>query len=235
MKQTHRDFIDGARGALPILPGVVPFAMICSVAAISVGLTPFEAMSMSFIVFAGASQLAVLQLIGEGAFWLVMVLTAWVINLRFTMYSAALAPYLQDEPMRRKIPFIYVLSDQAFGVTMSHFANKMPVNPAWYYYGVSSTIALMWTLSAIAGALLGTLVPESWGLEFAFPLSFMALMFAALKDRPAILAALVGGTSAILAKGLPYNLGLVLAALLGIGAGVLAETLAERKPQKAAP
>lgn len=229
MKSTHRDFFDGARGALPILLGVIPFAMICSVAAISVGLSPFEAMSMSFIVFAGASQLAVLQLMGQGAFWGVMLLTAWVINLRFTMYSAALAPYLQKEPLHRKLPFIYVLSDQAFGVTMSHFANEMPANPAWYFYGAAGTIALTWALSATIGALLGTLIPSSWGFEFAFPLSFMALMFAALKDRPTLLAALVGGTIAVLAQGLPYNLGLILAALLGIGAGVLAETQTERK------
>jgi predicted branched-subunit amino acid permease len=78
-------------------------------------------------------------------------------------------------------------------------------------------------------------VPESWGLDFAFPLSFMALMFAALKDRPAVIAALVGGTSAILTKGLPYNLGLVLAASLGIGAGVLAETLTEKRVTEVAP
>ena len=126
MKDTHRDFIDGARGVLPILLGVVPFGMICSVAAVSVGLTPFEAIGMNFIVFAGASQLVVLQLMGEGAIWLVMVLTAWVINLRFTMYSAALAPYLQKEPLHRKIPFAFILSDQAFGVTMSYFANDIP-------------------------------------------------------------------------------------------------------------
>jgi predicted branched-subunit amino acid permease len=231
MKPIYRDFIDGARGALPILPGVIPFAMICSVTAVSVGLTPFEAMGMSFIVFAGASQLAVLQLMGEGAFWLVMVLTAWVINLRFTMYSAALAPYLREEPMQRKIPFVFALSDQAFGVTMSHFANEIPANPAWYYYGAAGIIWLTWTISAVAGALLGTLVPESWGLEFAFPLSFMALMFAALKDRPGVLAALVGGVSAVIFKGLPYNLGLVLAATLGIGAGVMAERHAEKKAE----
>ena len=235
MKTTHRDFIDGVRGALPILLGVVPFAMICSVAAVSVGLTPFEAMGMSFIVYAGASQLAVLQLMGEGAFWLIMVLTAWVINLRFTMYSAALAPYLQKEPIYRKAPFAYILSDQAFGVSMSHFANAKPANPAWYYYGAAFTVWLTWTISAIVGALLGALVPASWGLDFAFPLSFMALMFAALKDRPAVLAALVGGTSAVIAKGVPYNLGLVLAALLGIGAGVLAENIAEKKKQGLAP
>lgn len=223
--------MDGARDALPVLTGVAPFAMICSVTAVSVGLTPFEAMGMSLIVFAGASQLAVLQLMSEGAFWLVMVLTAWVINLRFTMYSATLAPYLRDQPMRRKLPFVFALSDQAFGVTMSHFSNEMPANPAWYYYGAAGTIWLTWITSSVAGALLGTLVPESWGLDFAFPLSFMALMFAALKDRPGVLAALVSGSCAILFKGLPYNLGLVLAATLGISAGVMAERHAEKKEE----
>ena len=234
MQNKHRDFIDGARDSLPILLGVVPFALICSVAAVSVGLTPYEAMGMSLIVFAGASQLAVLQLMGQGAVWLVMVLTAWTINLRFSMYSATLAPYLQEEPLHRKAPFAYILSDQAFGVTMSHFANEMPSNPAWYYYGAAAAIWFAWQISSLVGALLGTLVPASWGLDFAFPLSFMALMFAALKDRPAVIAALVGGLSAILAKGLPYNLGLVLAALLGIGAGVFVENLSAQKLQEAA-
>lgn len=233
MKSTHRDFITGARDTLPILLGVVPFAMICSVAAVSVGLTPLEAMGMSFIVYAGASQLAVLQLLGEGAVWLVMVLTAWTINLRFTMYSATLSPYLQKEPPHRKAPFAYILSDQAFGVTMGHFTNKMPANPAWYFYGSATMVWVTWQASSIAGALLGTLVPASWGLDFAFPLSFMALMFAALKDRPAVLAALVGGLVAVLAKGLPYNLSLVLAELLGIGAGILAETVSGKQMQEA--
>ncbi|MFZ5912070.1 MAG: AzlC family ABC transporter permease [Chloroflexota bacterium] len=231
MRSRHRDFITGARHSLPILLGVAPFAMICSVAAVSVGLTPLEAAGMSLIVFAGASQLAVLQLLGQGAPWLVMVLTAWVINLRFTMYSATLAPHLQKEPLPRKAPFAYILSDQAFGVTMSHFANEMPANPPWYFYGAAAAVWGAWQAGSVAGALLGALVPESWGLDFAFPLSFMALMFAALKDRPAVIAALVGGSSAILAKGLPYNLGLVLAALLGIGAGVLAERLSIQEMQ----
>jgi predicted branched-subunit amino acid permease len=149
------------------------------------------------------------------------------------MYSATLAPYLQKEPLLRKAPFAYILSDQAFGVTMSRFANELPANPAWYFYGSAATVWVTWNISAFVGALLGTLVPSSWGLDFAFPLSFMALMFAALKDRPAVLAALVGGVIAVLAKGLPYNLGLVLAALLGIGAGMLAETVSRKQLQGA--
>ncbi len=223
MKSTQQDFLTGARDSLPILLGVVPFAMICSVAAISMGLSSFEAVGMSFIVFAGASQLAVLQLLGEGALWVVMLLTAWVINLRFTMYSAGLAPYLQKEPLRRKIPFAYILSDQSFGVTMSHLANHSPANPALYFYGAAFAVWLTWIISAIIGALLGSLIPASWGLDFAFPLSFMALLFAALKDRPTVIAALVGGISAVIFNGLPYNLGLILAATLGILAGIFAE------------
>ena len=226
--------MSGARDALPILLGVVPFATICGVAAVSVGLTPFEAIGMTFIVYAGASQLAVFQLMSTGSPWFIMVLTAWIINVRFTMYSAALAPFLHKEPLSRKAPFAYMLSDQAFGVTMSRFSNELPANPAWYFYGAAAAVYVTWNISATAGALLGTLVPKSWGFDFAFPLSFMALMFAALKDRPTVLAALVGGISAVLAKGLPYNLGLVLAATLGIAAGALAETVSSRQLQGAA-
>jgi predicted branched-subunit amino acid permease len=219
----RRDFIAGARETLPILLGVIPFATICGVAAVSVGLTPFEAIAMTLIVYAGASQLAVFQLMGSGGGWLIMVVTAWIINVRFTMYSAALAPYLQKEPFHRKAPFAYMLSDQAFGVTMSRFSNALPSKPAWYFYGSVLTVWAAWNISATAGALLGTLVPESWGFDFAFPLSFMALMFAALKNRPGAVAALAGGITAVVMNGLPYNLGLVLGALTGITAGVLSE------------
>jgi len=225
----HKDFFAGVHAATPILLGVVPFALVSGVAAVSVGLTPLESIGMSIIVFAGASQLAVFQLMSTGSPWIIMVLTAWVINLRFSMYSATLAPYLQKLSLSQKAPLAYMLSDQAFGVTMSHFAKGEPVNHRWFYFGAGSTIWLTWQISAISGSLLGALVPSNWGFDFAFPLSFLALMFAALRDRPTVLAALTGGCFAVLAKGWPYNLGFVLAALLGISAGLLAETFKAQK------
>lgn len=229
MKFFPADFFAGSRAALPILLGVVPFALISGVAAVSVGLTTGEAVGMSFIVFAGASQLAVFQLISAGSPWLIMVLTAWVINLRFTMYSASLAPYMQKLSLWQKALLAYMLSDQAYGVSMSAFVGNSAVSHRWFYFGAALTIWITWQVSAVTGALLGALVPASWGFDFAFPLSFMALMFAALRDRPTVLAALVGGTVAVLAKGLPYNLGLVLAALLGILAGYTSEMRLTRK------
>jgi 4-azaleucine resistance transporter AzlC len=224
-----KDFFAGARGALPILIGVIPFAMISGVAAVSVGLTFFETMGMSVIVFAGASQLAVFQLMSVGSPWIIMVLTAWVINLRFTMYSATLAPYLKKLSVWQKALLAYMLSDQAFGVSLSYFAANERVNHRWFYFGTALTIWAAWQISAVIGALLGALVPASWGFDFAFPLSFMALMFGALRDYPTVIAALIGGSIAVLAKGLPYNTGLVLAIFLGIVAGCLAESLKDRQ------
>lgn len=228
MRRPPADFFAGVRAALPILLGVVPFAMICGVAGVSVGLSPFESAGMSVVVFAGASQLVVLQLIQAGSPWLIMLLTAWVINLRFTMYSAALAPFLEKIAARKKAALAYMLSDQAFGVSMARFASDPPARPEWFYFGVAATIWGVWQVSALIGALLGALIPPGWGFDFAFPLSFMALMFGALRDRPTTLAAAVGGLAAVLAKGLPYNLGLALAVALGIAAGLAAETLTKK-------
>jgi predicted branched-subunit amino acid permease len=225
----NKDFFAGVQGALPILIGVIPFAMISGVAAVSVGLTFFETVGMSVIVFAGASQLAVFQLMNVGSPWIIMVLTAWIINLRFTMYSATLAPYLQKLSVGQKALLAYMLSDQAFGVSVSHFVTNEKVSHRWFYFGAALTIWVTWQISAIIGALLGAIVPASWGFDFAFPLSFMALMFAALRDSPMVVAALAGGIIAVLAKGLPYNTGLVLAIFLGIAAGYLAESLSTRQ------
>ena len=224
----NKDFFAGVRGALPILIGVIPFAMVSGVAAASVGLTLFETVGMSVIVFAGASQLVVFQLMSAGSPWIIMVLTAWIINLRFMMYSATLAPYLQKLSVGRKALLAYMLSDQAFGISVSHFVVNEKVSHRWFYFGAALIIWIAWQISAIIGALLGALVPASWGLDFAFPLSFMALMFAALSDYPTVVAALAGGIIAVLAKGLPYNIGLVLAIFLGIAAGYLAESMKTR-------
>ena len=221
----NKDFSAGVRGSLPILIGVIPFAMISSVAAVSVGLTFFETVGISLVVFAGASQMVVFQLMTAGSPWIIMVLTAWVINLRFTMYSATLAPYLQKLSVWQKALLAYMLSDQAFGISLSHFVIAEEVNHRWFYFGSALTIWVAWQISALVGALLGALVPASLGFDFAFPLSFMALMFAALRDRPTVVAALAGGIIAVLGKGLPYNTGLVLATFLGIAAGYLAENL----------
>jgi len=218
-------FLSGVRAIAPILLGVFPFGVIAGVAAIEAGIGPLQAIAISPIVFAGASQLAAIDLIARDAAPLVIVLTALVINARFAMYSASLAPSLRDLPLRTKAPAAYLLTDQAFAVSVLHF-DRHPADlatTAAYYFGSAIPLWVTWQVSSVVGVVIGSGVPAEWSLDFAIPLVFMALLFPAVKDRGTRVAALVAGIAAVVLIGLPLNLGLLAAAALGITAGVVSE------------
>ncbi|WP_455385092.1 AzlC family ABC transporter permease [Acidihalobacter prosperus] len=233
MQTTRRSaFSNGFLAIAPIIPGVIPFGMICGVTAVKAGLSPEVAMGMSVFIFAGASQLATVQLLAQGALPAVILFTALVINLRFAMYSASLAPHFQHLPKRWRWLIAYLLTDQGYAMSINHFLSDNPTAQArkhWFYFGTGVAMWGVWQPATIAGILLGATIPTSWSLDFAIPLTFMALLIPGLRDRPTLVAAVVGGSVAVLAAGLPFNLGLVLAAVSGIGAGLATETLARRR------
>lgn len=230
-------FWAGARTAAPLLLGMIPFGLVAGIAAVEAGLTAFQGQALSIIVYAGAAQLAALQLIEHGAAPLVVAATALIINLRFVMYSASLAPHLQYLSARQKLPLAYVLTDQAYAVAVTRFDRGLP--PAArrpYYLGAALAVWITWQGATAAGLLVGAGVPEAWDLGFAVPLTFMALLVPTLKDRPAVAAAAVGGLVAAAAFALPFNLGLIVAALCGVGAGLLAEAFVpKRQKEEEAP
>lgn len=218
-------FAAGFKAQLPVLLGVAPFAMIFGVTAVSLDLPAAPAMGMSLIVFAGAAQLVAVQLISGGAPLLVILASTFFINLRFLMYSASLAPHLQQTSLPHKGWLAYLLTDQAYAISIAHFTEQ-PHAPykSFYYMGAGVALAVTWQISTAVGIFLGAQVPASWSLDFAVPLTFLALVFPALKDWPAALAAVGAGLTAVLAANLPYNMGLIAAALTGIFIGYLAET-----------
>ena len=217
-----RDALAGAKAVSPVLLGVAPFATIAGIAGVEIGFTPWQAIGMSLIVFAGAAQLAGIALIGEGANALVVILTAAVINLRFMMYSASIAPYFERLGVGVKALFAYLLTDQAYAVAVTRFREAEPVARGSYYSGAALAMWGTWQLGTAAGALLGAGVPEGWSLDFAIPLTFIALLVPNVKDRPSLFAALLGGLAAVALRGLPYNIGLIVAALSGVTGGVWA-------------
>jgi 4-azaleucine resistance transporter AzlC len=223
---TSRDaFVAGVRSILPILLGVFPFGVIAGVAAIEAGLGTLQAIALSPIVFAGASQLATVDLIARDAAPVVIVLTALVINARFGMYSASLAPWLRGLRPSSKALAAYLLTDQAFAVSVIHFErdqNDLGLRTA-YFFGAATPLWVTWQVSSVVGVVIGSGVPPEWSLDFAIPLVFMALLFPAVKDRGTRVAAVVAALAAVALIGLPLNLGLLAAATLGITAGVVAE------------
>lgn len=218
----RRAFRSGVRDFAPIIAGVIPFGAIAGIAAVDAGLNIAQAIGMSVIVLAGASQLATIDLLGQDAALFTVVFTALVINARFVMYSASLASYAKPLPPAQKASMAYLLTDQAYAFSINRFTDRSEAPPVRYayYLGVGLTLWVVWQISTAAGALLGAFVPESLSLDFAIPLVFIALLVPALRDRSDALAAVTAGFVAVAAAGLPYNLSLISAAVTGVAVGV---------------
>jgi predicted branched-subunit amino acid permease len=140
------------------------------------------------------------------------------------MYSAALAPHFRDFPAPWRYGLPYVLTDQAFAVSIGRFDDTTgPGYRRRFFTGAAFALWVTWQVTTLAGVTAGTRIPASWSLDFAIPLVFLALLVPTLRDRPSVLAALVGGTVAVVGNDLPYHSGLLVAALCGVAAGVAAD------------
>ena len=224
MTDSARSFLAGVRSELPLLIGVFPFGLIYGASALASGLPPAAAQAMSAVVFAGAAQFIAAQLIHSGAPAAVVILTIAVVNLRHVLYSASVAPYVERLPLRWRSWLAYLLTDEAYAVTIVHYETS-GITPTghWFFLGAGASLWATWQLSTALGIFLGTTVPAAWPLDFAVPLTFIALVMPTLIDRPAALAALSAGVISVLAHALPYQSGLMLAALAGIGVGMILE------------
>jgi 4-azaleucine resistance transporter AzlC len=224
MNERIKFFWDGVRAELPLLVGVFPFGMIYGALALNAGLSKAASQMMSSIVFAGSSQLIATQLIHDAAPGLVIVLTIAVVNLRHMLYSASLAPFLASLSMRWKVLLSYLLTDEAYAPTIIKYERE-GVQPFshWFLFGAGLALWTTWQVSTAVGIFLGGSIPEAWSLDFALPLTFIAMVVPALKGRPYVAAALSAGVTALVAYSLPYKLGLILAALVGIVVGTILE------------
>lgn len=224
MTEQSRQFWAGVRAEIPLLIGVFPFGLIYGALALNAGLSPAAAQMMSWIVFAGSSQFITTQLVHESAPGLVIVLTIAVVNLRHMLYSASMAPYLASLSTRWKALLSYFLTDEAYAPSIMHYEEKgITPHAHWFLLGAGLSLWLDWQISTALGIFLGAAIPETWSLDFALPLTFIAMVVPVLKNQPAIAAALSAGVVALVAFPLPYKLGLILAALAGILVGTVLE------------
>jgi predicted branched-subunit amino acid permease len=210
-----------------MLVGVVPFGLVAGASPVAEGLGAGAAIGFSTIVFAGASQLAAIDVLGDGGSALVAALAAWTINLRMVLYSASLAPHLAHESLRTRIGVAYLLTDQAYAVSITEITSEQgqaPERRVPYYLGAALTLWGSWQLSTIAGTLIGSSVPDDVPLEFAVPLVFLVLLIPAINSRPAVVAAAVGGFGAVIAAELGAgSLSLTVGAVAGIVAGAVVD------------
>jgi 4-azaleucine resistance transporter AzlC len=228
----RREFLAGARDQLPLLLGVVPFGLIFGALAVAAGIPALEAQAFSFFIFAGSAQFVAIGLVAGQTPALLIVATILVVNLRHMLYSAALGPHVQRLPLRWKVPLAWLLTDEAFATASLRYRREERQNAHWYFFGTGLTLWAAWQLSTLAGIALGARVPGSWSLDFALPLTFLAILVPQVRDRPSLAAALVAGVLGVVLGGMPLKLGLMVSIVLGVAVGALLE-LRPRSPAAA--
>lgn len=209
------EFTRGARDIVPMIVGAIPFGIIFGTLASGAGLSAWQTLGMSMLVFAGSAQFIAITLLGGGAGAAVVLLTTLVVNLRHALYSATLQPFVRHLPSRWRMPLAFWLTDEAFAVVQHRYAepDDSP-HKHWYFLGGALAMYLNWQLCTLVGVIFGQAVPNlaAWGLDFAMLATFIGIVVPMLRNKPQVAAALVAGAVALACHGLPYKLGLMVAA-----------------------
>lgn len=223
----RQSFWQGLRHGGPFVLIVGPFGIVFGVVATDAGLTLAQTMGFTIAVIAGAAQLTAVQLMTEQAPTVIVLVTALAVNLRMAMYSASLAPHIGAAPLWQRALIAYLMVDQAYATSILRYEQQpglsLPAKVA-YYFGVVSLICPVWYLGTLAGALVGNQIPESVPIGAAVPIAFIALIGPMLRTLAHVGAALVSVVLALALAWIPYNLGLLVAALAAMAAGALIET-----------
>ncbi|TBU83439.1 branched-chain amino acid ABC transporter permease [Pseudomonas daroniae] len=225
MSRQH-EFLQGLRDMLPMLLGAMPFGIIYGSLAGAAGLSAWQAVGMSVLVFAGSAQFIAISLLGGGATLAVLWLTTLVVNLRHALYSATLQPFVRHLSKRWRVPLAFWLTDETFAVVQQRYAETdASPHKHWYFLGAGLAMYVNWVSCTLIGLVFGQAVPNiaAWGLDFAMIATFIGVVVPMLRNRPQVAAALVAAVVALVCHELPYKLGLMAAAFAGILVGVLLE------------
>jgi predicted branched-subunit amino acid permease len=222
---------EGMQVGLPSLFGIGAWGIVVGVAMVKSGLTVVQASAMTLIVFAGSAQLASLPLIAAHAPIWVIFATALVVNLRFVIFSVLLGPHFSHLPLRQRFVLGYISGD----VTIALFLQRYPETrrepgKLSFLKGLMVPNWFAWQIGSLAGIFLGSAVPAEWQLGFAGTLAILCIMIPLIINSAALCGVLVAAVVGVLAHGLPYKLGLLLAVLVGmITAMAWEETFVRRR------
>ena len=220
MEENWREFWKGVLAQLPVQLGVIPFGLVFGVLGITSGLTAPQTILMSSIIFGGASQVVFAQLWSYGTSPIITGGSVAIINMRHIIYSANVSFYISSLPLKWRLVLGYLLTDEAFAVSFQEFENK---NRFAHYHllGGGLTLWVFWQISTVAGVFLGANIPPYLNLEFAIPLTFIAIILPKLRSLAQISVAATASIIAIFGQSLPYSLWIIVASFAGMLVGGL--------------
>ena len=220
MEENWREFWKGVLAQIPVQLGVVPFGLVFGVLGIASGLTALQTILMSSIIFGGASQVVFAQLWSIGASPIVTGGSVAIINSRHIIYSANISKYISVLSLRWRLALGYLLTDEAFAISFQEFENR---NRFAHYHllGGGLTLWVFWQISTVTGVFLGANIPPYLNLEFAIPLTFIAIILPKLTSTAQISTAVTSSIVAIFGHEIPYGLWIIVASISGMFIGGL--------------
>ena len=221
--------------SLGIAVSATGFGFVYGLSARAAGFSPLEAGAMSVLVFAGASQFAAVGYVLGGFSWAGVVLLSGFLNARHLLYGAALAPYLADRPRWVRAVMAHVLTDEAFAISIAHFRRIGRADLRGYWIAAIGSTFIPWNLATLAGVTLGANIPDPsrFGLDVIFPAAMGGLCVGLVTGRRELVAAIVGGVTAVgISLAWDPAAGVIAGGLLGPLVGMAAPS---RQPAVPAP
>ena len=215
-------FIAGARAVLPSLPAMAVWGVVTGVAMMKLGLALAPTLGMTFIVYSGTSQLAVLPLMATSTAVLTMVLAATLAGLRFVVYSALLSRHLRRVPLALRLGTGFWTIDGPVAAFMEQQRRGPLVQRVAFLNGANALTAAVWCGSSVAGIALAAVLPLGAELAYIGLLALFGITVPLLAGRPAWAAAAASVAVALAGADWPHRLGTFAAVLAGVAAALWA-------------
>jgi predicted branched-subunit amino acid permease len=213
----ERRMRDGFRAMTPVLAAYAPFALVVGTA-VATSADPWSAWAGTWLVYGGAAQVAVLDVLAHGGGWASAAAIGLLINVRLAAYAAAMAPAWHAEPARKRVAAAVMLTDAPWALARDR-ARDDPT----YYLGAGLALFLAWPAMVTAGALVGTRIDAGPVADLLLPLTLGAVVVPQLRRRPAAAAIAAAVVTSALTSNADVGTALLLAAATGTAAGLAAE------------
>ncbi len=214
------EYRQGLLDALPLTISLILFGGIFGMLSIQAGLTSWQSLAMSLIVFAGASQFTAISMIPEHTGIWAIILTTFLLNSRHLIMGLSMAPHYKDFSQKHVNVLAFLFVDEQYALSLNRF--RQHKSDATYALAVGLSLYLSWAFGTWIGTIAGQWLPDpaALGLNFSFTAMFLALAYYQLQSVARIMAFLFCGAIAVwLGMILPNGLHLLAAGIVAFGIG----------------
>lgn len=228
-------FREGLKSSAPTAPGMLAWGLVTGMAMVKSGLSIWQALGMTMMVYAGSAQLAALPLIAANVPIGIVFVTALIVNLRFVIFAVAIGPHFAHLRWYKRIWYGYFNID----IGMAFFPQRFPAETLrrpegklGFFLGIGYSSWWVWQTGSVLGIFLASQIPQSWGIGFAGTLALLGITIPLIINSAALAGVAVAAIVAIVAAGLPYRLGLLLAVILGMVVAMIVDGMLEKKKER---